>query len=403
MSSHTLSLSEARRIALVAQGFDRPRPGGPVSARHVRAAIRQLGLLQIDYVNVLAPAHYLVLFSRLGPYKKTFLEDLIYREREFTEQWAHEASILPMETWPLLRHRMEGHRVRPYGFESFMEEHPEYVQQVVEDVRARGPLSADDFGASDWISRHIPDAWYGSVPRATLEAHFGRGLLAVADRRTNFSRAYDLAERVIPKKHFGRQVGREEAQRELVRLAARAHGVAAASDLADYYRMPVRDVRPRIAELLDSGELRRVQVEGWREPAFMHNESRLPGRISAATLLSPFDPLIWYRPRTSRLFGFDYRIEIFVPKDKRRWGYYVLPFLQGDRLVARVDLKADRKERRLHVLAAYLEPKCQPASVADALAIELRTLAAWLSLDSVAVAPHGNFARALAKAVLARG
>jgi uncharacterized protein len=237
------------------------------------------------------------------------------------------------------------------------------------------------------------------VPRAVLEAHFGRGLLAVAGRRPDFSRSFDLAERLIPPQHHGREVSREEAQRELLRLAARSLGVGSADDLADYYRMPVREARPRLDELVEAGDLRRVRVEGWREPAYWHPEARLPRRINAASLLSPFDPVVWYRPRVARFFDFEYRIEIYVPGPKRRWGYYVLPFLLGDRLVARVDLKADRAGRRLLVLAAHLEPHAQPGPVASALADELETWARWLDLDGVTVADRGDLASTLATEV----
>jgi len=205
------------------------------------------------------------------------------------------------------------------------------------------------------------------------------------------------AERVIPAEHYSRQVKREEAQRELLRLAARSHGVGTASDLADYYRMPVREARPRINELVESAHLREVRVEGWREPAYLHPEARIPRKIEAAALLAPFDPLIWNRERVARLFGFDYRVEIFVPQAKRKWGYYVLPFLLGDRLAARVDLKADRNGRRLRVLAAHLERDAKSREVAEALARELLTLAGWLELDSVSVECRNAFARDLGK------
>ena len=409
MSRESLSLSEARRIALAAQGFDRRRPRGRVGVAHIRRIIRQLGLLQIDYVNVLTPAHYQVLFSRLGPYQKAHLHQLVYRRHEFTEQWAHEASIVPVEIWPLLRHRMETHRVRPYGFESFLEQNPGYVNWVLEEVRARGPVTADDLPKPDGMARRLAHAWFGTksrddflrcvIPRAVLEAHFGRGRLAVADRRPNFSRTYDLAERVLPPEHHGRQVSRADAQRELLRLAARAHGVAAASDLADYYRMPIREARPRLAELVEAGEVREVQIEGWREPAYLHREARLPRRLDACALLAPFDPVVWYRPRAARLFDFDYRVEIFVPQEKRKWGYYVLPFLLGERLVARVDLKADRAASRLRVLAAHVESHAQTGVVADALRGELRQMALWLSLESIHIDRRGDLARSLARSV----
>ena len=350
---------------------------------------------------MLGPAHYHVLFSRLGPYDRALLDDLVYRRRELTEQWAHEASVLPMERWPLLRHRRETFRLRPHGFETFLARHPEYASHVFEQVRARGPLAADDLDGPVGTSTRIPGAWFGSVPRATLEAHFARGRLAVARRRPNFVREFDLAERIIPPEHYERRVRRDEAERELLRLAARAHGIGTASDLADYHRMPMRDVRPRLAELVERGDLRPVRVESWTDTAYLHPEASRPRRIGAAALLSPFDPVVWNRARVARLFGFDYRVEIFVPKAKRRWGHYVLPFLMGDRLVARVDLKADRPARRLHVLAAYLEPENHPAKVARTLATELRTLATWSRLDTVAVGRRGSLARALAAAVRA--
>ena len=399
MSQENLSLSEARRIALAAQGFDRPRPKGRVNANHLRREIRRLGLVQIDYVNVLTPAHYLVLFSRLGVYKKSLFDEVVYQRREFTEQWAHEASILPVESWPLLRHRMEAHRVRPWGFESFLKQRGDYVERVLDEVRARGSLCADDLPGPEGISRRLDGAWIGTVPRAVLEALFGRGVLAVTERRPNFARAYDLTERVIPAEHHGRKVEREEAQRELLRMAARSHGVGTAMDLADYYRMPIREARQRIAELVEAGELREAMVESWREPAYLHPEARIARRIEASALLSPFDPVVWHRPRAARLFGFDYRIEIYTPQEKRRWGYYVLPFLFGERLVARVDLKADRPGRRLLTLAAFIEPGAESGAVADALSAELLMLARWLGLDSVHIERRGGFARTLAATV----
>ncbi len=394
-----LSLNEARRIALAAQGFDRPRPSR-VGVQHLRRTIHQLGLLQIDYVNVLLPSHYMVPFSRLGPYSKPLFDDLVCRRREFTEQWAHEASIVPVETWPLLGYRRETHRVRPYGFEPFMKRHAEFVARVVDEVRSRGPLSADELAVPEGVVRRLTGAWQ-SVPRVVLEAHFGRGVLAVADRRVNFARVFDLAERVIPQQHHSRRVDRDDAQRELLRLAARSHGVATAADLADYYRMPITQARPRVAEMVEAGELRQVRVEGWREMAYLHREAKLPKRIERAALLSPFDPVVWYRDRAARLFGFDYRIEIFFPEAKRKWGYYVLPFLLGDRLAARVDLKADRAGRRLLVLAAYGEAHAKAGDVAEALAVELRTLAGWLGLEKIVVEKRGSLARTLARAVRA--
>ena len=378
-----LSLSETRRIALAAQGFGKPRPAH-VTARRLGAVIRQLGLLQLDFVNVLVPAHYLVIYSRLGDYPRSLLDEVVYRSGHFTEQWAHEASIVPVETWPLLRHRMATHRVRPWGFEKFIEQQAEYVAWVLEQVRERGPLLPDELPPPEGHDRRITgDAWVGTIPRAVLEAHFGRGILGIADRGPGFARVYDLAERLIPPEHHSRGIEREDAQRELIRQAARAYGIATVADLGDYFRMNIRDARARVAELVESGELRPVTVEGWREPAYLHPAASLPRRMDACALLSPFDPLVWFRPRAERLFGFEYRLEIYVPAKKRRWGYYVLPFLQGERLVARVDLKADRVASRLLVQSVHYEPDAKLRQARNALNSELRALATWLGLKTV--------------------
>jgi uncharacterized protein len=394
-----LSLAEARSIALAAQGFDRRRLRR-VTIRDVAGTIRRLALVQLDYVNVVVPSHYQVIFSRLGQYDRSLLDTLVYGSGEFTEQWAHEASIVPTETWPLLQYRREEHRARPWGFDEFLRENPSYVSRVLDEVRARGPLRADEVPEATATSRALDHAWFRSVPRAVLEAHFGRGTLAVANREADFARRYDLAERIIPKEHHARAVDRAEAHRQLLLRAARAHGVGTLADLADYFRMPVRDVRPRLTELVAAGALREVRVEGWRAPAYLHRDATA-ARIEARALLSPFDPVVWFRPRTARLFGFDYRFEIFVPAPKRRWGAYVLPFLLGDRLAARVDLKSDRTRRRLVVLGAWLERWADRKAIASALAAELRAWADWLSLDGIAVGRRGDFARSLGAALRA--
>ncbi len=382
MPRSDLSTSEARRIALAAQGFDRPKPGGKIGLRHLRGAIGRLGLLQLDFVNVVVPAHYQVLFSRLGPYDRALLDRLAYRRRELTEAWAHEASLVPMELWPHLRHRREAHPQRPWRRGEFLDKHPNYPDWVLAEIDRRGPLAAEDLSVPDGVSRRLEGSWLGTVPRALLENLFGRGVLAVAERRASMARVFDRSERLVPPEHHGRTVSREEAQRELVRIAARAHGVATTADLADYFRLRVGEARPRIAELVESGELREVAVEGWRGPAYLHCEARQPRRVEASALISPFDPLVWTRRRTERLFDFEYRFEIFIPREKRRWGCYVLPFLQGDRLVARVDLKADRQSGRLLVLAAHHEPVADRAEVEPALHAELEAMAGWLGLEA---------------------
>ena len=396
----SLSLGTARRIALAAQGFDRPRPVGPVNAGHLRRLLRQIGLLQIDSVNVLLPAHYQVPFSRLGPYDRARLDALIYKDRVFTEQWAHEASIVPVEHWPLIRHHLGPHERRWGALAKFMDVHADYAAHVLEQVRARGPVLAGEIDEPNG-TRGRGGGWWGwTTAKATLEGHFARGTMAIAERRSaGFARAYDLAERVVPNEHRLRAMSREEAQRELIRLAAKATGIATASDLADYYRMAPREARQRVTELTAAGELQEVRVDGWRDPAYMAPDVRVPRTIAAAALLSPFDPVVWYRPRAERLFDFDYRIEIYVPREKRKYGYYVLPFLLGDRLVGRVDLKADRAAGCLRVLGAYVEAHAPVDSVAGPLANELRTMAGWLGLDDVSVARRGPLSRALASAV----
>lgn len=388
-----VTLDEARRLALAAQGLGVPRPAAGAGLGDVRRVLSHLAVLQLDFVNVVAPAHWLVLFSRLGPYKLSLLEELAYRRRESIEQWAREASLVPVDAWPLLAYRRANHRVRPYGFEKFLEQNPGYVAAVLEQVRARGPLTAEEVQEPEGMDRRIPGAWH-TVPRAVLEALFGRGVLAIAARLRNHARAYDLAERVIPAQYYGREAPPGEARRQLLLQAARACGVGTAADLADYYRMPVTEAKPAIGKLVAEGRLRQVTVESWRQPAYLHPDARPPDGIQAATLLAPFDPLVWHRARLARLFAFDYRLEIFVPEARRKWGCYVLPFLFGERLAARVDLKADREGRRLLVHAAWLEPGHPPA-VAGALAAELHLLARWLGLDSVAVGRRGNLSSRL--------
>jgi uncharacterized protein YcaQ len=399
MALDSLSIDEARRIALEAQGFTRSRPRGPVSISHLRRVIHRLGLLQLDYVNVLVPAHYLVLFSRLGPYPRRSLDELVYQKREFTEQWAHEASILPVSSWPLLGPRRETFRIRPYNFVSIETTHKSYVDWVLEEVRRRGPLGADDLPGPEGTSRRIPGDWYRTIPRIVLEAHFTRGRLAVAARRQNLARVFDLSERLIPSEHHDRRMNAEDAHRELLRLSARAHGIGTAADLADYYRLPIKEARLRLNELVVAGELREARVEGWTETAYLHPAARVPARIEAAALLSPFDPVVWFRARAARLFGFDYRIEIYTPEVQRKWGYYVLPFLLGDRLVARIDLKADRAARHLLVLAAYNEPGVDVGATAAALSQELKSMAGWLGLDVIRVVRRDGFNRVLAAAL----
>ncbi len=395
MRSASLSLPQARRIALAAQGFARPRPAGKVDIRHIRRVIRRIGLLQLDFVNVLIPAHFLVLYSRLGAYERGRLNQLVYQRREFTEQWAHEASIVPMELWPLLEYRRLDYQPYPNSPIMKIKGKSKYLSQILELIEVNGAMTSQDLPAFP-APRRRPGDWHRSVPRWALECHFGCGAVAVADRLANFQRVYDLAERLIDAQHFERRICREDAQRELLRLAADSCGIATLHDLADYYRMSPREAAPRVAELMEAGAVCQVDVEGWQQPGYLAKSARMPRELSCSALLSPFDPVVWFRPRAERLFQFHYRIEIYVPAPKRKWGYYVLPFLLDDRIVARVDLKADRKKRELLVLAAHKEENIDEKRTVERLSGELNALALWLDLKRVKVSRRGKFARQLA-------
>jgi len=374
-----LTIVEARRIALAAQGFGSAWRAKPTMAG-LRGLVRRLGAVQLDFVNVIVPAHYHVVYSRVGAYPRDLLDELVYRRRHCTEHWAHEASIVPMETYPLLRYRRERHRVWPYGFETFLSNNVSYVDSVVDYVRDRGVVCAADVPDPPDGERRLDNSWYGTIPRAVLEALFGTGRLAIAGRWPGFTRAYDLPERVIPAEHLSSQVEESDARRALIEQAALAHGVATKGDLADYFRMNAAEVRPLVQDLVAAGTLQPVLVEGWREPAYLHRKAPPAKPVDARVLLSPFDPLIWTRKRTQRLFDFDYRFEIFVPAEKRKWGVYVLPFLLGERLAARVDCKAERESAELAVRGVWLEEWAARKTVMPALHEELRRMAEWLGL-----------------------
>jgi uncharacterized protein YcaQ len=397
----SLSLAQARRVALAAQGFADPAPGGVPTGRHLRRVLGRIGLIQMDSVNVLQRAHYLPLYSRLGPYPTALLDRAAYRRpRELFEYWGHEASLLPVGLHPLLRWRMAAARTDAWGgMRRIAVEQPELVAWVRDEVRANGPLTAAE------IEHDAPRetgnwGWNWSAVKRALEFLFWSGEVAAAARNTAFARIYDLPERVLPSAVLDAPTPAEPvAHRQLVALAARALGVAAESELRDYFRLPVSAARVAIAELVEAGELLPVLVQGWRAPAYLHAEARLPRWIRASTLVSPFDPLVWERARTERLFGFNYRIEIYVPAPQRIHGYYVLPFLRGDRLTARVDLKADRRAGVLLVPAAWIEPGADLTETAVSLAAELHRLAGWLGLSAVAAPAGGDLAAPLTAAL----
>ena len=369
-----------------------------MDGRALRRVLARVGLIQIDSVNVLARAHEMPVYSRLGPYD---VDDVLYRAafkapRRLFEYWGHEASFLPVALQPLLRWRMERAADEAWGgIRRIADERPELLRELVAAVAERGPIAAADLQEP----RAKTEKWWGwSDTKRALEFLFWSGQITSARRTNGFARMYDMPERVLPRDVFELPTpSEEEAQRELLRISAACLGVAAARDLRDYFRLPADAAAARIAELVEAGELTEVAIEGWKAPAYLAPGARVPRRVNARTLLSPFDPLVWERQRTERLFGFRYRIEIYTPADKREHGYYVLPFLLGDRLVARVDLKADRKAGVLRVPAAFAEPHA-PASTADELAVELRRLAGWLGLGSVDVGGGGDLAPALRRA-----
>jgi uncharacterized protein YcaQ len=401
-SVQDLSLRTARRIALAAQGFTDPLPTGSVDARHLRRVLARTGVLQIDSVNVFARAQLLPAFSRLGPWPTPLLDDLAFRRRELFEYWGHEASYLPVGLQPLLRWRMARAEAMEEGWGGVVRvfrERPEFVQSLLKRVEAEGPVGA---GA---LREARPDngPWWGwdDVKRG-LEYLFWSGRISTARRTPGFERLYDVTERVLPADVLALPTpSREEAQRELVRLAARAHGVGTERDLRDYFRLRPDEGRAAVAALVEDGALAPVRVEGWRDVAYLSPGVAVPRRVRRSALLSPFDPLVWERSRTSRLWGVDYRLEIYVPAPKRVYGYYCLLFLHDEAIRARVDLKADRKDGVLRVLASWLEPGAVPAGTAEALAAELRRAAAWQGLSAVVVEDRGDLAGALAAAVAA--
>jgi len=384
-------------VALAAQGFRDPRHT-VATMRTFSRTLARTAVLQIDSVNVLQRAHYMPLFSRVGPYDVDLLRRAAEQPpRRVVEYWAHVAAFMPVELWPVMRHRMRHYRERGHDWTSVRHD-DSLVSSLVAEVRERGPSTARDL--DDGLPR-VRDhwGWNWSATKKALEYLFAAGELAVAGRNSQFERLYDLPERVLPPAVLALpEPSDADAHIELVRRAARAHGVGTEACLRDYFRMRPEQSRAAVRALVDAGELLPVRIEGWDRQAYLHRDAALPRAVHARALLSPFDPLVWERDRTERLFGFRYRIEIYVPEPRRQFGYYVLPFLLGDRLVARVDLKADRKASggagALRVLGAFAEPD-PPSDTAPELAAELVSLAQWLGLSDTAVEPRGDLAAAL--------
>jgi hypothetical protein len=400
-----LSAGEARRLALSSLGFGEKRPAR-AGAAHVRATATRLSAIQIDSVNVLARAHYVPTFSRYGPYPIAALDTVAHGARELFEYWGHAACFLPMELYPLMRWRMENQCA---GWAAVSPKQKRFIEAVRQEVAERGPMPAGDLS----MGGKSTGPWWGwSEGKRAIELLFRQGHVAVAGRR-NFERLYDIPERVIPATVLqASHVAPADAKKALILRAARAMGVGTAKDIAQYFhidawwdRLSVNGRRAQTTigalfeELVEDGRLARVRVDGWKPHAFMIPDSRIPKRVDARAIVSPFDPILWERKWTKAVFDFDYQIEIYVPGPKRIYGYYVLPFLMGDRFAGRVDLKADRKASTLIVHAAYIERGFKVADVAATLAQELRAVAAWLSLESFTVGSKGNLAKALARAL----
>lgn len=395
-----LSAAEARRLGLAAQGLSRARPAAP-SLRHIRRELARMHVLQIDSVNVFSRSHYMPLFSRLGPFDRDLLDRLVLtparrgRAPEHVEYLAHEATFVPVADWPLWRFRMDAMRTRYARPGSWFDANADTVNWVRAELAERGPLRPAEIERDVEASR---GPWWGwdDVKRA-LEMLWRFGEVAIAGRN-GFERRYGLAEHVIPHEHLERVVAPDDAVRELVRRAALAYGVATASDIADYHRLrDRRGVLAAVSDLEDAGELVPVAVRGWERagrglPAWRHRDAVLPRRIDRATLLTPFDPVVWFRERAERMFGFDYRIEIYTPAERRRFGYYSLPLLVGDRIAGRFDLKADRAAGALRVQSAWWEAHVDPAAVAERAAEALREAAAWQGLDAISVSHWGDAA-----------
>ncbi|WP_127480769.1 winged helix-turn-helix domain-containing protein [Nocardioides pantholopis] len=395
----SLSAAQARRVALAAQGFLDPRHAVP-TMRTVQRTLARTGVLQVDSVNVLARAHLMPLYSRVGAYDVELLRRAAERRpRRLVEYWAHVQALMPVELWPVMRHRMDHYRARRGKWSLVATSEDALERSLLAEVAERGPSTARDL--DDGLPRSREHwGWNWSETRKVLDYLYMSGDLAIASRNSQFEIRYDLPERVLPAEVLAAPTPTPaEAHVELVRRAAASHGVATLRCLADYYRMRGDETRAAVDTLVETGELRPVSVQGWTRPAYLHRDARLPRRVRARALLSPFDPVVWERERAERLFGFRYRIEIYVPAAQRVHGYYVLPFLLGDRIVARVDLKADRRALggagRLQVRAAYAEPGA-PVETAAELAAELRGLAGWLGLETVLVEPRGDLAAALA-------
>ena len=381
----SLSIADARRIALAAQGFDTARPKTRATQRDVDALISRLGVIQIDSVNVLVRSQELPLFSRLGNHNRNAIPKATEQQKLF-EYWGHEAAHLPVDLHPLFRWKMDAARtgkVTHWGLTSFYEENKAFVKRTLKHVEKNGSTTSRELSTR---TEKKGTWWDWDEAKVALEYLFLTGQLMSRGRGSDFARIYDTPDRVLPQRIIDAHIQSEhEARKELLVRSGIAQGVATASDLADYYRQKLATVKPLIAELVEEGELRTVAVDGWTEKSFVHRNAKLPKQLHATALLSPFDSLVWCRPRNERLFDFHYRIEIYTPKEKRKFGYYVLPFMMDGELVGRVDLKADRANSQLLALSVHTEKGVKRSAINDALNAELDAMAIWLGLDRVQI------------------
>lgn len=398
----TLTGAQARRIAVAAQGLAEPKPRGPVTRAHLRRLFSRIQVLQLDSVSVAVRAHYAPVFSRLGPYDRDVLDRAAWSHsarspRLLVEYWAHEAALMAVDDWPLMRWRM---REYTHGRWGNVKKNPRLADDIIAAVKELGPSTAGQIEAhmgAEQRGRKGP-WWDRSDTKWVTEALFAAGVLTT-ETRIGFARHYDLVENVLPPGVLAREVDEEEAVRELTLRAATALGVGTEADIRDYFRLTPKRSKAAIAKLVADAELEPVEVDGWTAPAYLPAGQTIPRRDRGTALLCPFDPLIFFRPRVERLFDFHYRIEIYVPAPKRQFGYYVWPFLLDGRLVGRVDLKAERTEDRLHVVGAFSEPEQDTSRVAKAMAAELRTMASWLGLSDVSVGDRGDLTAQLSRAL----
>lgn len=399
----TLTAAQARRVAVAAQGFHEPKPG-VLTRGHLKRLISRIQLLQLDSVSVCVRAHYAPVFSRLGPYDRDVLDRAAWSHtarapRLLTEYWAHEAALMAVDDWPLLRWRMREYEHGRWGTE-IVKRNARLAEDIVTAIAERGPSTAGQIEAhleAEPRGRKGP-WWDRSDTKWVAEALWSSGVLTTATR-VGFARHYDLTERVLPPEVLAREVSDEEAVRELILRAAGALGVGTEPDLRDYFRLNPTQSKPAVAALVAEGELEPVEVAGWNAPAYLRTGQKVPRRDRGTALLCPFDPLVFFRPRMERLFdGFHYRIEIYTPAHKRQFGYYVWPFLLDGELVGRVDLK--RADGVLHVVGAFTEDGRDRSRVAAGMAAELRAMAGWLGLDDVVVGDRGDLVPELRAALL---